>query len=84
MGLKIDERVKDWFGMEDPILTAWILVAYVVSIVGIRIVMNDRKPFELRAFIFIYNIGQVLASFYIFVEVISISGIDNKSWNSIT
>lgn len=68
-----DERVKDWFGMEDPILTAWILVAYVVSIVGIRIIMNDRKPFELRAFIFIYNIGQVLASFYIFVEILIVS-----------
>lgn len=57
--------------MKDPIMTAWILVAYVLSIIGIRVAMRNRKPFELRSFIIIYNAGQVVASFYIFYEVLT-------------
>lgn len=55
--------------MRDPILTLAILVAYVASIVSIKFIMRNKKPFELRFFIFVYNVAQVVVSFYIFYEV---------------
>nr|QBO55913.1 elongation of very long chain fatty acid 9c [Brachionus koreanus] len=64
-----DYRVNNWFGMDSPWLTVAVLVFYVLIIYGIKIFMSDRKPFELRGFMILYNFFQVIASFYIFVEV---------------
>nr|QBO55933.1 elongation of very long chain fatty acid 9c [Brachionus rotundiformis] len=64
-----DNRVKYWFGMETPWLTLIILGIYIASIVGIKKFMSNRKPFELREFMILYNFLQVVASFYIFIEV---------------
>lgn len=63
-----DNRVKNWFGMETPWLTFGFLVLYIVAIYGIKKFMFDRKPFELRGFMILYNFFQVIASFYIFIE----------------
>lgn len=65
-----DNRVKSWFGMETPWLTFGFLGLYVVAIYWIKQVMSNRKQFELRHFMIIYNFFQVIASFYIFFEVI--------------
>lgn len=65
-----DNRVKNWYGMETPFLTFGILGLYVVAIYWIKQFMSDRKQFELRLFMIIYNFFQVIASFYIFFEVI--------------
>ncbi|RNA21616.1 elongation of very long chain fatty acids 4 [Brachionus plicatilis] len=64
-----DDRVKNWLGMETPWLTLAILALYILSINGIKKYMSDRKPFELRIFMIVYNFIQVIASFYIFAEV---------------
>jgi hypothetical protein len=61
--------VADWLGMKDPVVTGYILLAYVLSIIAIKIVMAKREAFELKAFLLVYNFLQVLASLYIFVEV---------------
>ncbi len=55
--------------MKDPVVTGYILLAYVLSIIAIKIVMAKREAFELKAFLLVYNFLQVLASLYIFVEV---------------
>jgi hypothetical protein len=68
-----DERVKEWFGMKDPILTGYILLAYVIAIPLIKYLMKDRKAFELRNFLYLYNFFQVIASFYIFAEILVVA-----------
>jgi hypothetical protein len=55
--------------MDTPVIMLTILGAYVVSICVIKRLMKHRQPFELRAFMFVYNAAQVIASFYIFLEV---------------
>ena len=55
--------------MDNPINTALILLGYILTIVLIKAVMANRAPFELKSFIFVYNIFQVAVSFYIGYEV---------------
>ena len=55
--------------MKDPKITVGILIAYIISIVLIRVVMANRKPFELKSLLVVYNMFQVGVSFYIFLEV---------------
>jgi hypothetical protein len=74
-----DERVKDWFGMRDPVLPGIILVVYVLSIVAIKRVMANRAAFELKNFLIVYNFLQVLASLYIFVEVLTVAWLSGYS-----
>ena len=65
-----DERVKQWLFMDTPTVTCGILVAYILSIVVIKWVMAKREAYELKSFLILYNFLQVIASFYIFAEVI--------------
>ena len=64
-----DPRVAKWPLMDNPINTGLILSGYFVGIMLIKYVMASRKPFELKSFIFVYNIFQVVVSFYIGYEV---------------
>lgn len=68
--IKKDERVEKWLFMETPTITCGILIAYVLSIIFIRVSMSKRDAFELRTFLILYNLFQVIASFYIFAEVL--------------
>ncbi|XP_046444486.1 elongation of very long chain fatty acids protein-like [Daphnia pulex] len=63
---KRDPRVDGWFLMSSPVPTLIICSCYIyfVKSLGPRL-MRDRKPFELRSAIIIYNVIQVLASIYL-------------------
>lgn len=65
----IDPRVQDWPLMNNPINTAIILVAYFAVIKLINVVMAKREAFELKPLLIVYNLAQVLVSFYISYEV---------------
>lgn len=64
-----DPRVKDWFLMSSPFPTLAICLSYglLVTKIGPKL-MENRKPFELRTPIIIYNLIQVLLSTWLFYE----------------
>lgn len=64
-----DKRVKDWFLMSSPLPTMCICLSYafIVKILGPWL-MRDRKPFQLRKTLIIYNFLQVLFSTWLFWE----------------
>jgi len=63
---KKDPRVDGWFLMSSPFYTLAICASYIyfVKSLGPKL-MRDRKPFELRTPIIIYNIVQVVFSIYL-------------------
>ncbi|XP_058974598.1 elongation of very long chain fatty acids protein 7 isoform X1 [Musca domestica] len=74
MDNKSDPRTRDWFLMSSPFPTIAISItyAYIVKILGPKL-MENRKPFELRKVLVVYNFLQVLFSMYLFYEA-SIGG----------
>lgn len=62
-----DPRVKDWFLMSGPGPTIAIVLVYVfiVKVAGPKF-MENRKPYELRKTLIIYNTFQVLFSTWLF------------------
>lgn len=64
-----DQRVKNWFLMSGPLPTMCICLTYAftVKILG-PYLMRDRKPFQLRKTLIIYNFFQVLFSAWLFYE----------------
>lgn len=65
-----DPRVNDWFLMSGPLPTVCICLTYafIVKIVGPKL-MEDRKPFQLRKTLIVYNFLQVVFSSWLFYEV---------------
>lgn len=68
---KSDERVKDWPLMSSPIPTLAICLTYafIVKVVGPKL-MENRKPFELKNTLIIYNALQVILSIWLFREAL--------------
>lgn len=64
-----DKRVNDWFLMSSPLptLTMCLSYAFIVKVLGPRL-MRDRKPFQLRKTLIVYNFLQVIFSTWIFYE----------------
>lgn len=69
MDNKSDPRVNEWFLMSSPFPTLCMCLtyAYVVKVVGPKL-MENRKPFELKYVLIIYNLFQVIFSTYLFYE----------------
>ena len=67
---KCDVRVDDWLFMSSPIPTAIICISYVVlvTVAGPRF-MQHREPYNLRAFLIIYNFLQATFNAFLFYEV---------------
>lgn len=64
-----DPRVKNWFLMSSPFPTLIMCTLYVLTVKKIGPwLMRDRKPFELRKILIVYNFFQVLFSTWIFYE----------------
>jgi len=61
--------VNNWLLMQDVFLTIIIGIIYFIAIVFGRKWMKDKKSFELRNFMFIYNLFQVIICAYITYEV---------------
>jgi succinate dehydrogenase hydrophobic anchor subunit len=66
---KKDPRLRDWPLMDSPNAIFLILVGYLAAIPLIRIIMKYFKPFELKVFLMLYNVIQVVGTFYMFTEV---------------
>lgn len=66
---KSDPRVNQWFMMSSPLPTLLICLsyAYVARVLGPRI-MENRKPFDLRKTLLVYNAFQTIFSAWIFYE----------------
>ncbi|XP_071445056.1 very long chain fatty acid elongase AAEL008004-like [Hetaerina americana] len=69
MDNKSDPRVNDWFlmGSPFPTLALCLTYVYVVKVAGPKF-MENRKPFELRNVLIIYNFLQVIFSAWLFYE----------------
>ncbi|CAF1564925.1 unnamed protein product [Rotaria magnacalcarata] len=63
-----DIRVKNWTLMNDVFPTVMIAIVYIFAIIFGRLWMKNQKPFELRNFMFIYNILQVIFCSYVTYE----------------
>ena len=55
--------------MDSPMKTLGFLVLYFVALAKIKDHMENRKPYELKLVLIVYNALQVFGSFYIFLEV---------------
>lgn len=65
----VDGRLEDWLLMSSPWPTIAMTIAYlIICKVGPKF-MENRKPWQLRGFIVIYNFCLVLLSAYMFIEV---------------
>ncbi|XP_050499386.1 elongation of very long chain fatty acids protein-like [Diabrotica virgifera virgifera] len=64
-----DPRVNDWFLMSSPFYTLAICLfyVYIVKVLGPKF-MENRKPFELKKVLVIYNLFQVIFSTWLFYE----------------
>ncbi|CAI9739564.1 of very long chain fatty acids 2 [Octopus vulgaris] len=66
-----DPRTKDWFFLESSPLKVWILTAmYILFVIYGPKYMKNRKPFDIRIFMVLYNLAMVVLSIYMFVEII--------------
>ncbi|XP_060528566.1 elongation of very long chain fatty acids protein AAEL008004-like [Cylas formicarius] len=65
-----DPRTIDWPLVSNPLYTLGICLSYVytVKVVGPKI-MENRKPFELKWTLVIYNLLQVIFSTWLFYEI---------------
>uniref|UniRef100_A0A8C6V2S3 Elongation of very long chain fatty acids protein n=1 Tax=Neogobius melanostomus TaxID=47308 RepID=A0A8C6V2S3_9GOBI len=66
----VDPRTKDWLLMPSPFPQALIILAYIlfVTLVGPRL-MKNRKAFDLKNVLIVYNFAVVGLSLYICYEV---------------
>ncbi|XP_050402286.1 elongation of very long chain fatty acids protein 2 [Patella vulgata] len=66
-----DPRTKDWLLIANNPVPVWILTALYLAfvIMGPRF-MKNRAAFELQWFLILYNLGLVVLSVYMFVEII--------------
>ncbi|XP_076686844.1 very long chain fatty acid elongase AAEL008004 isoform X7 [Andrena cerasifolii] len=66
-----DQRTTDWFMMSSPFPTLFICLAYVyvVKVLGPKI-MENRKPFQLKNALVVYNMLQMLFSAWLFYEMV--------------
>eukprot|EP00096_Caligus_rogercresseyi_P013100 TRINITY_DN5756_c1_g1_i1.p1 TRINITY_DN5756_c1_g1~~TRINITY_DN5756_c1_g1_i1.p1 ORF type:complete len:288 (+),score=60.33 TRINITY_DN5756_c1_g1_i1:336-1199(+) len=68
---KRDTRVDGWFLMDSPLPTLVLcaLYIYIVKVAGPRF-MEKREPYQIRGFLIIYNLAQVIFSTYLFIEIL--------------
>nr|XP_033335359.1 elongation of very long chain fatty acids protein AAEL008004-like [Megalopta genalis]XP_033335361.1 elongation of very long chain fatty acids protein AAEL008004-like [Megalopta genalis] len=69
---KYDPRTVDWFLMRHPGPLLVILASYLYfsTSAGPRY-MRDKKPYDLKYVMIVYNIGQVIISVYLFSEALN-------------
>jgi len=68
-----DPRINGWPLMDTPVKTIGFLALYLLSLRFIRDHMANKKPYELKGFLLLYNFLQVCGSFYIFFEIASVA-----------
>ncbi|GFS97158.1 elongation of very long chain fatty acids protein AAEL008004 [Trichonephila clavipes] len=70
-----DARVATWPLMDSPMKTVALVIAYLifVKVLGPAL-MKNRKPFDLRLAMIVYNFSQVAVSSWIFLNVSILCG----------
>ncbi|XP_076642607.1 very long chain fatty acid elongase AAEL008004 isoform X2 [Halictus rubicundus] len=65
-----DQRTTNWFMMSSPFPTLFICLSYVyfVKVVGPKF-MENRKPFQLKNALIVYNMFQMVFSAWLFYEI---------------
>lgn len=68
-----DPRVADWFLMQSPLPTIALIIIYLTIVnIGPRL-MKNRKPFDLKPILVVYNLFLVGLSAYIVFELVDAS-----------
>lgn len=65
-----DPRVKDWLWMGSPFPTIAIAMLYLLFVRYVPGYMENRKPLEMKPFLFVYNTAIVLLNAYLANEMI--------------
>lgn len=65
----LDPRVADWLFMQSPWPTLQLTGIYLLAIYLGPKLMRNRKPFENKIVLAIYNLALVLLNLHIFIEV---------------
>lgn len=65
-----DQRTTNWFMMSSPFPTLFICLSYVygVKVLGPKL-MENRKPFQLKNVLIVYNLFQMVFSAWLFYEI---------------
>ncbi|XP_012154335.1 very long chain fatty acid elongase AAEL008004 isoform X1 [Megachile rotundata] len=65
-----DQRTTNWFLMSSPFPTLFICLTYVyvVKVLGPKL-MENRKPFQLKNALIVYNLFQMVFSAWLFYEI---------------
>ncbi|XP_012154337.1 very long chain fatty acid elongase AAEL008004 isoform X3 [Megachile rotundata] len=66
-----DQRTTNWFLMSSPFPTLFICLTYVyvVKVLGPKL-MENRKPFQLKNALIVYNLFQMVFSAWLFYEMV--------------
>ncbi|XP_012350816.1 elongation of very long chain fatty acids protein AAEL008004 isoform X4 [Apis florea] len=66
-----DQRTTNWFMMSSPFPTLFICLSYVygVKVLGPKL-MENRKPFQLKNVLIVYNLFQMVFSAWLFYEMV--------------
>ncbi|KAF2356162.1 ELO family [Trinorchestia longiramus] len=75
-----DTRVADWPLMASPVPTLVLAGSYLIMVKQGPVLMQDRKPFEFRRFLVIYNLAVMMLNLYIGVELAVVSYHLGYSW----
>jgi hypothetical protein len=81
MDNKSDQRTTNWFLMSSPFPTIAISLcyAYFVKVLGPKL-MENRKPFQLRGVLIVYNFFQVVFSFWLFYQACAYGWLSGYSY----
>ncbi|GIY39365.1 elongation of very long chain fatty acids protein AAEL008004 [Caerostris darwini] len=76
-----DPRVAKWPLMDTPVTTIALVIGYLifVKLVGPSL-MRNRKPFDLRLIMTVYNFSQVVVSSWIFMNLGMLGWFTKYSW----
>ncbi|KAG5879393.1 hypothetical protein JTB14_016738 [Gonioctena quinquepunctata] len=77
----VDPRTNTWFMISDPALPLTIIILYLLFVLkwGPEM-MKNRKPYEFRHILILYNFSQVLLSLWFFVESLDGAWFLKYSW----
>ena len=64
-----DPRVKDWMWMQSPFPTIVMATLYLLFVRVAPGYMKDREPYQMKAFLFVFNTAIVLLNAYLTKEV---------------
>lgn len=76
-----DPRTNDWWLVGNPLPPICIMVSYLYFVLKIGPnYMKNRKPYDLKNVLLVYNIVQVIISTWLFQEALDGAWLANYSW----